>query len=322
MLESLFGAETPLAVRFFIAFIVVFALIGVVAWLVRRFGTGALGAQGARGRAPRLAVIEAGTVDGRRKLVLIRRDNVEHLIMIGGPTDIVVEPNIVRGQNAGRDVAPARGTGAGEALPRAVPLSDETTWPLQPEVAPRPIRASRPAPTVEDTLQWPSPPEPKAPVAPAPRRPQRASDTLAGLAAELSTRPAPQPEPEVAPVRSAPKIEPRIEPRLEPKAEPKADFRPEPKIDMRPPQPAAASADTDSDQNLADMAQRLEAALRRPGGPLAPAAPSAPAPAAKPAAEKPTAPEKKPAPAAKPDNVFGSLEEEMASLLGRPPGKT
>ena len=89
MLESLFGAETPLAVRFFIAFIVVFALIGVVAWLVRRFGTGALGAQGSRGRAPRLAVIEAGAVDGRRKLVLIRRDNVEHLIMIGGPTDIV-----------------------------------------------------------------------------------------------------------------------------------------------------------------------------------------------------------------------------------------
>jgi hypothetical protein len=43
---------------------------------------------------------------------------------------------------------------------------------------------------------------------------------------------------------------------------------------------------------------------------------------AKPAAEKPAAPEKKPAPAAKPDNVFGSLEEEMASLLGRPPGKT
>lgn len=322
MLESLFGAETPLAVRFFIAFIVVFALIGVVAWLVRRFGTGALGAQGSRGRAPRLAVIEAGAVDGRRKLVLIRRDNVEHLIMIGGPTDIVIEPNIVRGQNAGRDVASARGTGASEALPRALPLGDETTWPLQPEVAPRPVRAPRPAPAVEDTLQWPSPPEPKAPVAPALKRPQRASDTLAGLAAELSIRPAPQPEPEIAPVRAAPKIEPRIEPRLEPKVEPKADFKPEPKIDMRPSQPAAANTEPDGDQNLADMAQRLEAALRRPGGPLAPAA--APAPAAKPAAEKPAAAmsEKKPAPAAKPDNVFGSLEEEMASLLGRPPGKT
>ena len=38
MFEGLFGAETPLTVRFFIAFAVVFALIGVAAWLVRRFG--------------------------------------------------------------------------------------------------------------------------------------------------------------------------------------------------------------------------------------------------------------------------------------------
>jgi flagellar protein FliO/FliZ len=323
MLESLFGAETPLAVRFFIAFIVVFALIGVIAWLVRRFGTGALGTQGSRGRAPRLAVIEAGAVDGRRKLVLIRRDNVEHLIMIGGPTDIVVEPNIVRGQT-GRDMAPARGTGAAESLTRTMPLGEETTWPLQPEVSPRPARTPRPAPAIDEAMQWPTP-EPKAPPAPAAKRPQRASDTLAGLAAELSTRPAAQSEPEmepvmpVAPVRAAPKIEPRMEPRLEPKAEPKHDIKPEPKPEIRAPQAAAVPND---DQNLADMAQRLEAALRRPGGPLAaPAATPAPA---KPAAEKPAAPapEKKPAPAAKPDNVFGSLEEEMASLLGRPPGKT
>ena len=87
-----------LPLRFFLAFVVVFALIGVCTWLVRRFGTGRLGSAGPRGRAPRLAVIEAGAVDGRRRLVLIRRDNVEHLIMIGGPTDIVVEQNIVRAQ--------------------------------------------------------------------------------------------------------------------------------------------------------------------------------------------------------------------------------
>ena len=82
-MDSLFGEGTSLPVRFFIAFVVVFALIGLTAWLIRRFGSGPLGGQ-TRGRAPRLAVIEAGAVDGRRKLVLIRRDNVEHLIMIGG----------------------------------------------------------------------------------------------------------------------------------------------------------------------------------------------------------------------------------------------
>ena len=121
---DLFGAETPLAVRFFIAFIVVFALIGAAAWLLRRFGASRLGGAAARGRQPRLAVIEAGAVDGRRKLVIVRRDNVEHLIMIGGPTDILIEANIVRGQAATRDVSAARGTGTAEALARALPLDE------------------------------------------------------------------------------------------------------------------------------------------------------------------------------------------------------
>jgi flagellar biogenesis protein FliO len=95
MFESLFGSEMPLAARFFIAFLIVLALIGLTAWLVRRFGSSRLGTA-TRGRQPRLAVIDAATVDGRRRLVLIRRDNIEHLLMIGGPTDLVVEPNIVR----------------------------------------------------------------------------------------------------------------------------------------------------------------------------------------------------------------------------------
>src|SRR5512134_2681894 len=43
----------------------------------------------------RLAVVEQSTLDGRRKLVLIRRDDVEHLIMTGGPVDVIVETGIV-----------------------------------------------------------------------------------------------------------------------------------------------------------------------------------------------------------------------------------
>jgi flagellar biogenesis protein FliO len=111
-MDFLFGAEVPLAVRFFFAFIVVLGLIGGTAYLVRRFGSDRLGAASARGRQPRLAVIDAAAVDGRRRLILIRRDNVEHLLMIGGPTDVVVEPNIVRGAAAPRDVQPARPTAA------------------------------------------------------------------------------------------------------------------------------------------------------------------------------------------------------------------
>src|SRR4029079_15737786 len=94
-MNSLFGVELPTAVNFVIAFVFVLLLIGIAAWLVRRFRGSRLDAA-ARGRQPRLAVVDSSNVDGRRKLVIIRRDNIEHLLMIGGPTDVVVETNIVR----------------------------------------------------------------------------------------------------------------------------------------------------------------------------------------------------------------------------------
>src|SRR6266571_2073864 len=168
MFESLFGAEMPLAVRFFVAFLIVLALIGAIAWAVRRFGSGRLGAS-TRGRQPRLAVIDYASVDGRRRLILVRRDNVEHLLMIGGPTDVVVEPNIVRAipTAPARETLPARVTGGlADTLPRAVPLAEGSMWPLQPEPAPRTARTAAPAP--EENANWSSPPEP-APV-PAPTR--------------------------------------------------------------------------------------------------------------------------------------------------------
>lgn len=43
---------------------------------------------------PRLGVSEQAAVDSRRRLVLIRRDGVEHLIMTGGPVDVVIETGI------------------------------------------------------------------------------------------------------------------------------------------------------------------------------------------------------------------------------------
>jgi hypothetical protein len=58
----------------------------------------------ARGEAqPRGAVsaafIDAASVDERRRIVLLRRDNAEHLMMIGGPTDVVVEATSFRHQH-------------------------------------------------------------------------------------------------------------------------------------------------------------------------------------------------------------------------------
>src|SRR5271167_3513349 len=123
------------AVTFFFAFVAVLALIGVAAWLVRRFAGNRLGANTNRGRMPRLAVIDAAAVDGRRRLILVRRDNVEHLLMIGGPTDVVVEPNIVRATAAPRDMPGVRPAAGMDALPRAIPLPENGNggWPLAPE---------------------------------------------------------------------------------------------------------------------------------------------------------------------------------------------
>jgi len=42
----------------------------------------------------RLEVVDHASVDSRRKLVLIRRDGVEHLVMTGGPVDVVIETGI------------------------------------------------------------------------------------------------------------------------------------------------------------------------------------------------------------------------------------
>ena len=98
MFETLFGAEMSLAIRFFIAFLISLGLIGAMAWAVLRFGTEWSGGASIHARAhePRLAVVGHASVDESRQLIIVRRDNVEHLLMIGGWTDVVVEANIVR----------------------------------------------------------------------------------------------------------------------------------------------------------------------------------------------------------------------------------
>jgi flagellar protein FliO/FliZ len=65
----------------------------------------------------RLQVIEQASVDGRRRLILIRRDNVEHLVMTGGPVDLVVETGI------GATAATRPRGVLGEAEARAQPVS-------------------------------------------------------------------------------------------------------------------------------------------------------------------------------------------------------
>jgi flagellar protein FliO/FliZ len=428
MMDFLFGADMPLAVRFFFAFVIVLALIGGTAFLVRRFGGERLGASSTRGRQPRLAVIDAAAVDGRRRLILIRRDNVEHLLMIGGPSDVVVEANIVRAAQA-RDAAGQRGAQP-EALPRALPANDGSMWPppQEPAVAPpapqqRPARQQQPMMDEPIPMQWNSEPEPPLPPRrPEPRpemprnemprtdmmprpempRPEVRPEPRTEMRPELRPDIRPEPRPEMRPepridMRPEPRVDMRPEPRVDMRTEPRPDMRPEPRPDMRPeprpdmrpeprtadplaglaaelarvqpdapapksrpqpreiprargpqpvrpvaPPPADDPPEPNADQNLAEMAQRLEAALRRPkavdsrGGdapPKQPMMPPAPVPMQEPAPRS-TASEQddQPAPAQRParaaaapkpqqKSVYDSLEQEMASLLGRPNSK-
>jgi len=78
---------------FFIALLMIL-LVVLMFWLARerRFSGKKLGTAG--DSQLRLAMIDAVAVDTRRWLVLIRRKNIEHLLMIGGPEDIVVERNV------------------------------------------------------------------------------------------------------------------------------------------------------------------------------------------------------------------------------------
>lgn len=71
------------------------AVIGA-AVAARSYLNGITPMQGLFGPKPdrRLDVVEHQSIDGRRRLVLVRRDNVEHLIMTGGPVDVVIETGI------------------------------------------------------------------------------------------------------------------------------------------------------------------------------------------------------------------------------------
>ncbi len=88
-----FGTNFTPAVTFTIYFALILLAVLILIWLVRKLMGGTF-VSGGRSRQQRLAIMDATPVDARRRLILVRRDDVEHLILIGGPTDVVVEQNI------------------------------------------------------------------------------------------------------------------------------------------------------------------------------------------------------------------------------------
>lgn len=222
------------------------ALLIIVLFLIRiirRFATGTFVA-GGRNRRARLAVMDAAAIDSRRRLVLVRRDDVEHLILIGGPTDVVVEQDI---RLVGR---PARPLAAPESQDEGNHASDlhlerEQDVPVaQPPVAlPEIERPARPPfASVFPAAVRPAAPamRPVPPPQPLPQRPATPEPT-----------PRAMPEPPVRPAAQAPSPPPQVPPR--PLAGTQAaSSRPEPsrpepsRPETARPEPGAAVAPTPS----------------------------------------------------------------------------
>jgi flagellar protein FliO/FliZ len=79
--------------QFVLALAFVLALIAVLAWAVKRFGLFAHVVP-VRGGKKRITVVESAPLDAKRRLVLIRRDDREHLLLLGANGDAVVESGI------------------------------------------------------------------------------------------------------------------------------------------------------------------------------------------------------------------------------------
>ena len=309
-MSSLFGIEASRAVQFAIAFAIILILLVLFGVVFRKL-TGARlmmpGSDRGRGsRQPRLGIVDVYDLDRQRQLLLLRRDNVEHLLLIGGPNDVVIETNIIRVAGA-RIPAPSNDTG----VERFEPTLDQAPRPPQVEPNGRPSIESQLAAQLGAFVRRPSEEsdidQELAPVAtvsaPIPAYPEpvlkpdavavSAAPAIQGLRAEARTPsfqdiprnipPAPAPaveRPEPRPAFTPPPFQSRPTP-----VPPAPPVQPEP---VREPEPTPVDRPAPSERPapdaglLSDMAKQLEEALKRPAIPVPPppVSPIAPAPVA------------------------------------------
>ena len=132
--------------------LVVLVVLLLITAIFRRLRGGTRGVRGTR-----LGINEFCEIDETRRLVLVRRDNVEHLVLIGGPQDLVIESGIGTSAQArhpveeavaatrGADVVPFRTAPrapvfAGNKRPALHPVDDNPAGnrptPAVPQAAP------------------------------------------------------------------------------------------------------------------------------------------------------------------------------------------
>jgi flagellar protein FliO/FliZ len=104
--------DADLLLRFVLALALVLALIAATGWIGRRYmGSGRIAAFA--GKRRRLALLETLQLDGRTRLLLVRRDAAEHLIMVGTTGAVVVESGITAPPAFAEAIASAPSAGEG-----------------------------------------------------------------------------------------------------------------------------------------------------------------------------------------------------------------
>ena len=90
-ITALFGGSENTLLNSAFALGIVLVLIVLGLWGLKLLTRGASRLGNTR---KRVSIVDTATVDGKRQVIIIRRDNVEHLIMTGGPQDIIIESGI------------------------------------------------------------------------------------------------------------------------------------------------------------------------------------------------------------------------------------
>lgn len=317
-LNTQLGADGGRAVQMILALLVVVLLLVGLAWIFRRVS----GRMHLAGRGQRLSVVDAAPVDGRRRLLLLRRDDVEHLVMVGGPNDLLVESRIVRGAQtvAARPAGPVV-TQSPPAPPRQPVEDDKETPRALPGAAALASAVAGAGAFVRSRLA-----RSETPAEPAPRRPaaeDRGFDAPLGQPVVPGARPAerPTPAPAAEPALVAP---PTVEPppaRPAPKPAPeKPPVAEKPAAPAAPPAPPAPPAAAEAPKPVVKPPKPEEPAVAPEPAATAPVPPPKPV-APPPAAAKPVAPPPaaKPAEPAKPKPAAPPAAAAPAEPIAPPP---
>ena len=105
MVEHTMDGGSIAWLRLVLGFALVLGLLALASWGLRRlpwFGSFRPGGKGTK----RLAVVDSLVLDPRHRLVLVRQDESEHLLVIGAGAPLLVQAKLAGQQPATDDAAP------------------------------------------------------------------------------------------------------------------------------------------------------------------------------------------------------------------------